>query len=389
MTSVARSGRLVGNPASDDLSGRSAMSDKPTVQCQGVTKTFGANCAVKDLSLDLGSGEILALVGPSGCGKTTLLRLIAGFEAPDSGTLTLEGRPVAGAGVWVPPEARQLGMVFQDYTLFPHMTVIRNVAFGLDGWAKDSRDRRAWEMLEMVHLTHLAERYPYELSGGEQQRVALVRSLAPRPVAVLLDEPFSNLDPNLRHQLRSEVKEIFHSSGVTGLYVTHDQEEAFLMGDKVAVMNAGRLEQVSTPEDIFRHPCNPFVAQFLIRADLIPATATEEGLVTPAGILRPPVPVVSGTEFEVSCRPDVVSMRASESGRATVVGREFQGMHCLYTLSLPAGVVLRSLQHYMSEYRVGDRVEAYFERDRTLVCFMTSNSNADPHVSTPFLAVAC
>ena len=389
MTSVAREGRLVGDPTPDDWSQGSAMSDSPSVQCHGVTKTFGAKCAVKDLSLDLGSGEILALVGPSGCGKTTLLRLIAGFEAPDSGTLTLEGRPVAGAGVWVPPEARRLGMVFQDYTLFPHMTVMRNITFGLDGWAKDSRDARAWEMLEMVNLTHLAERYPYELSGGEQQRVALVRSLAPGPVAVLLDEPFSNLDPNLRHQLRSEVKEIFHSSGVTALYVTHDQEEAFLMGDKVAVMNAGCLEQVSTPEDIFRHPGNPFVAQFLIRADLIPATATKEGLMTPAGMLRPPVPVASGTEFEVSCRPDVVSMRASETGQATVVDREFQGMHCLYTLSLPSGVVLRSLQHYTSKYRVGDRADVYFEPNRTLVCFMTSNSHADPDVATPLLAVAC
>ena len=171
------------------------MADQPVIQCEGVTKFYGATRAVADVSLSLAAGEILALVGPSGGGKTTFLRMVAGFESPDSGTLTLNGRMVTGPGHWVPPEERKLGMVFQDYALFPHMTVYRNVLFALGGWRRGARTRRAREMLEMVRLYHLADRYPYQLSGGEQQRVALARSLAPRPIALLLDEPLQQPGP--------------------------------------------------------------------------------------------------------------------------------------------------------------------------------------------------
>ncbi|MCE2463827.1 MAG: ABC transporter ATP-binding protein, partial [Dehalococcoidia bacterium] len=242
------------------------MASHPVIHCQGVTKTFQGTPAVRDVSLFLEQGEILALVGPSGCGKTTLLRLVAGFESPNTGTITLDGRPVAGRGSWVSPEARQLGMVFQDYALFPNMTVVQNIAFGLGKLSRQAREDRVGEMLEMVRLNHLADRYPHQLSGGEQQRVALARSLAPHPLALLLDEPFSSLDPQLRAQLREEVKNILQSSGVTTIYVTHDQEEALFMGDKVAVMTSGSLEQVGTPEDIFHHPKTRFVAYFLVIA---------------------------------------------------------------------------------------------------------------------------
>ena len=215
MTLISGKGRLVagltGGPQEEEV----PVASYPIIECQGVTKSFGAACAVKEVSLALEPGEIVALVGPTGSGKTTLLRMMAGFEAPDSGTVSVEGRLVAGPDSWVPPEGRRLGMVFQDYALFPHMTVIQNVAFGLQGWSTQDKEQRVLESLELVRLpSDLAERYPYQLSGGEQQRVALARSLAPRPIAILLDEPFSNVDHQMRMQLRAEVKNLLRSHRV-------------------------------------------------------------------------------------------------------------------------------------------------------------------------------
>ena len=353
-----------------------AMVGHPIIQCHGVTKTFGHAWAVKDVSLALEPGEILALVGPSGSGKTTFLRLVAGFEAPDAGTVALEGRVVSGSGTWVPPEARRLGMVFQDYALFPHMTVVQNVAFGLKGWSRPTKARRARQMLEIVRMDHLAERYPYQLSGGEQQRVALARSLAPGPLALLLDEPFSNLDPQLRLQLRTEVKRILRSNGVTAVYVTHDQEEALFMGDRVAVINAGSLEQVGAPEEIFHHPSTRFVAQFLGIADFIPARVTEDGLVTEIGILHPPVRLPSGTEVEVMVRPDDVAIHPSDTGPGRVMSRVFRGMHYMYVISLPSGVLVHSLQHHTAYYQQGAPLDIYLEPNQTLTCFVNVDSES-------------
>ena len=358
------------------------MAAQPVIECQGVTKLFDAACVMRDVNLALEPGEILALVGPSGSGKTTFLRIVAGFETPDTGTVTLEGRLVAGGGSWVPPEARRLGMVFQDYALFPHMTVVHNVAFGLKGWSRHARDRRARQILEIVRLSHMAERYPHQLSGGEQQRVALARSLAPRPLALLLDEPFSNLDPQLRLQLRAEVKNILRSSGVTAVYVTHDQEEALFMGDRVAVMNAGSLEQVSTPEDIFHHPSTRFVARFLGIADFIPARATEDGLVTEIGALHPPVSLSPETEVEVMVRPDDVAIRPSDAGLGRVLSRTFRGMHYLYVISLPSGVVVHSLRHHTAYYQQGASVDVYLEPNQNLSCFFSPNSTSAPGLET-------
>lgn len=356
------------------------------IQCQGLTKSFGPAVVVNDVNLGLESGEILALVGPSGSGKTTLLRLLAGFEAPDGGTIVLQDRPVAGAGTWVAPEERRLGMVFQDYALFPHMKVVQNVAFGLKGLTARAKLRRARQVLEMVRLDHLAERYPYQLSGGEQQRVALARSLAPSPVALLLDEPFSNLDPQLRAQLRNEVRTILRSSAVTTVYVTHDQEEALFMGDTVAVMNKGSLEQVGAPEEIFHRPTTRFVAGFLGIADFVPAKATEDGLETEIGLLSPSVPVPPGTEVDVMVRPDDLAMGPAEQGSAKVVVRLFRGMHYLYRLSLNSGTVVRSLQHHSVYYQQGDPVDVSFEAHQTLTCFVNDNSGPALEGVKTFLA---
>ena len=359
------------------------MADQPVIQCEGVTKFYGATRAVADVSLSLAAGEILALVGPSGGGKTTFLRMVAGFESPDSGALTLNGRMVTGPGHWVPPEERKLGMVFQDYALFPHMTVYRNVLFALGGWRRGARTRRAREMLEMVRLYHLADRYPYQLSGGEQQRVALARSLAPRPIALLLDEPFSNLDLQLRLQLRGQLKQILRASNVTAVYVTHDQEEALVMGDRVAVINAGRIEQVGTPEEMFHHPQTRFVAEFLGVADFVPGTITEQGLVTEIGMLRPQVRLSPGTPVDVLLRPDDVSLRASESGTSLVLRRIFRGMHYIYAISLSSGAVVHSLQHHSAaRYREAEKVEVYLEPNQTLTCFVNGGSGGDGEASS-------
>ena len=225
--------------------------------------------ALVDVSLDVRQGEILTLLGPSGCGKTTTLRLIAGFEAPDQGEVRILDRPVSGNGCFVPPEDRGVGMVFQDYALFPHLTVGDNVMFGLHTWPAADRSPRAKSVLKLLDLSHHFDRYPHELSGGQQQRVALARAIAPEPVVVLMDEPFSNLDAHLRDNVRDEVVGSLRSAGITCVLVSHDQRDALAISDRVAVMNQGRLEQVGTPKEIYKHPESIFVATFVGRTNLL------------------------------------------------------------------------------------------------------------------------
>jgi iron(III) transport system ATP-binding protein len=282
----------------------------PVIQLEGVSKRYwpGPVSAVDGVSLQVSEGEIITLLGPSGCGKTTTLRLIAGFEVPDEGTIRIGGRPVAGPGAWVPPEKRGVGMVFQDYALFPHLTVGENVMFGLDRWKRGDRKAKAREVLSILDLQAQFNRYPHELSGGQQQRVALARALAPEPLLILMDEPFSNLDAHLRDQVRDEVVGILRKAGVTCIFVSHDQRDALAISDRVAVMNRGRIEQVGSPREIYKHPESVFVATFVGRTNLLQGRIQNENgcVLTDFGsfcrVDRIGLP--NGTQVMVSVRPD-------------------------------------------------------------------------------------
>jgi iron(III) transport system ATP-binding protein len=314
--------------------------------------------AVNGLSLEVAQGEILALLGPSGCGKTTTLRLIAGFETPDGGTVSIRGQVVAGEGRTVPPEERGVGIVFQDYALFPHLTVGDNVRFGLHRLDRAARTRRAREVLELVGLPGFFDRYPHELSGGQQQRVAVARALAPAPALMLLDEPFSNLDADLRAQMRDEVEKILRNTDTTAVFVTHDQEEAFTLADRVGVLNAGQIEQLATPEDIYHHPASQFVAEFVGAADFVPGLVTREGIVTELGVFGNVEELSPGDRVQVMIRPDDISFEPHRDGAGVVVRRYFRGSETLYCIRLPSGRRVHSSQPSSSMLSTGTRVRA-------------------------------
>ncbi len=346
---------------------------KVTVRCTNLTKNFGQTPAVQGINLEVEEGGFLALLGPSGCGKTTLLRLIAGFEMPDRGTVAVGGRIVSSHGVFVPPEKRRVGIVFQDYALFTHLDVTANIAYGL---AKGSNRReRIQEMLSLVGLTRFEHRMPHELSGGEQQRVALARAIAPGPEVLLLDEPFSNLDADLRARIRVEVKDILACAGATVIFVTHDQEEAFFMGDRVGVMNAGQLEQIDTPEAIFHRPATPFVAQFVGIADFLAGEVQDRAIATELGRLPLRQELPDGTKMKVMVRPDFIDIRPAADGAGVIVDRVFQGINYLYRVQLPSGATIQCQQHHNRTYPVNTRVTIKINPGHNLAYFVDRAEN--------------
>jgi iron(III) transport system ATP-binding protein len=311
------------------------------IRTQSICKHFGPVRAVCGVSLEVAPSTFLALLGASGCGKTTVLRMLAGFVTPDGGSICIGGQPVFAPGVSVPPERRRVGMVFQEYALFPHLTVAGNVGFGLAADHRAASRRRIDELLELVGLQGLGPRLPHELSGGQQQRVALARALAPEPAVILLDEPFSNLDAALRVRVRTDVRDILRQAGVTAVFVTHDQEEALSLADQVAVMMDGRIVQTGEPAELYRNPVNRAVAAFIGDANFLAGTAEGRKVHCELGELiaeqdhRGPV--------EVMFRPeDLLIIPFGEHRTATVTDLQFFGHDQLIHLRLPSGATLRS-----------------------------------------------
>jgi iron(III) transport system ATP-binding protein len=333
-----------------------------------VSKAYGVDFGVHDLNLELPQEQILALVGPSGCGKTTTLRLIAGFERPEAGTIYLGGRLLADPYQATPPEKRGIGMVFQDHALFPHLTVGENVAFGLRRRDNGQRERVRF-MLALVGLEAMAGRFPHELSGGERQRVALARALVPEPAILLLDEPFSNLDADLRLKMREEVRVILKGIQATAIFVTHDQEEALYMGDLLAVMNAGRIEQIGKPEAIFHTPQTRFVADFMGETDFLEGEVTAEGIRTEIGVVAQQAPYPTGTQVELALRPDDVSFTPKAGAQSLVLARRFTGALNVYRLRLPSGHLLHAFVPHHHIYQPGTPVEVRIDPGHELACF--------------------
>lgn len=346
----------------------------PLLEIKHLECQHRGNTVVSDASFHINKGDLLCLLGPSGCGKTTILRAIAGFQDVHQGEIILRGERVSYPGYTKTPEKRKLGMVFQDYALFPHMNVCCNVSFGLRNMSKQEAKKTADEMLDIVGLTGYGERYIHELSGGQQQRVALARALAPRPDLILLDEPFSNLDVEMRDRLSNEVRQILKQQGTTGILVTHDQHEAFAVGDQIAVMNEGKLLQRDTAYNLYHSPDNRFVADFIGQGVFIKGTmADRETIETPIGRFTGDraYDLAINSEVELLLRPDDVIYDEQAGLQGEVINKAFKGAEILYTLRLSSGQEVLSLVPSHHDHEIGDSVNIRLDPDH-LVAFPTS-----------------
>ena len=350
----------------------------------GIRQAYGRKIAVDNVSLQLRRGEIGCLLGPSGCGKTSVLRTIAGFEPLLAGEIWLNHDIASKPGWTLAPEARRIGMVFQDYALFPHLTVVENVAFGLHALASTQRAARVAEMLQVVGLRNVAASYPHELSGGQQQRVALARALAPRPELLLLDEPFSNLDVDLREQLSLEVRSILRAHGATAILVTHHQHEAFAMADVIGVMHRGRIEQWDSGYNLYHRPATRFVADFVGEGVLLPGVMeSAQKIVVEIGTLRSHQPLacwMDGGEglrlpVDVLIRPDDIVHDDRSPLQAEVLHKAFRGAEILYTLRLGGGGKLLSLVPSHHDHAIGERIGIRVEVDH-VVAFPRESEDA-------------
>ncbi|MDX1335253.1 MAG: ABC transporter ATP-binding protein, partial [Gammaproteobacteria bacterium] len=331
---------------------------------------YDDRAVVDGLQLHIAPGNLVSLLGPSGCGKTTALRAIAGFQPVTSGEIRLNGKIVSSPGVRVPPEQRNLGMVFQDYALFPHLTVSENIAFGLRHHTAGSKQQVVDCLLELIGMEGYGNRYPAELSGGQQQRIAVARALAPEPSLLLLDEPFSNLDVELRERLAIDVRDMLRSQNATAIFVTHDQNEAFVMGDKIGVMNEGRMLQWDTAFNLYHEPNDRFIADFIgkgsfLRGELASADTVTTALGRLSGNRAYPWP--EGTPVDILVRPDDVLIVEESPTRCRVTDRAFMGADTLYTLRLDDGVELLSLMPSRYDYAIGSEVGIELDIDHFIL----------------------
>jgi iron(III) transport system ATP-binding protein len=335
------------------------------IQFTGLSKKFGQVQAVDSVSLSLSKGRFLALLGPSGCGKTTTLRLLAGFDPADAGTIDIGEQRVFGPDRFVPPEKRSIGMVFQEYALFPHLSVTDNVAYGIPRGV--DKKQRVGEVLELVGLTDMGNRLPYELSGGQQQRVALARALAPGPQLILLDEPFSNLDSGLRTQLRVEVRQILRQAGATVIFVTHDQEEALSLADEIAVMMNGQIVQTASPWELYHRPVNPQVAAFLGNTNFLPGII-ENGMVNCDVGQFPAETSTVKNNVTVMLRPEIIKLHPANGGTAEITSLEYFGHDQLLSVRLNSGTLLNCrLLGSEGHFQPGQRVNIAVNPDEVVI----------------------
>lgn len=353
------------------------MSPNPALlQITGLQHRYGEQVVIDNLTLQLADGEIGCLLGSSGCGKTTVLRCIAGFEQAQGGFISVAGEMLSAPGRHMAPERRRIGMVFQDYALFPHLDIAANIAFGLRGVSASESAARVEELLELIGLFGRGKRYPHEISGGQQQRVALARALAPRPRLLLLDEPFSNLDVELRERLSQDVRQILKQSGTTAILVTHDQNEAFAVADKVGVMRAGRIEQWDAPYRLYHQPETRYVADFIGQGAFLPGKALDSHTVQlELGALqsRAAIDFNDPAPMQVLLRPDDVVHDDASTLTAEVVNRVFRGADFLYTLRLASGAEILSLVPSHHNHAIGERIGIRLDADH-VVTFRTGQT---------------
>jgi iron(III) transport system ATP-binding protein len=353
----------------------------PGVAIKGLTRHYGDVAAVENLSLDVKPGELVALLGPSGCGKTTTLRLVAGFLKPESGEIWVGDRCLSSPALVVPPERRRMAMIFQSYALWPHMTVAQNVAYGLrfkSGVARGDREKKVTEMLRVVQLAGYEERYPGELSGGQQQRVAVARALVIEPEILLLDEPLSNLDANLREEMRFEIRRLHEEFGITTLYVTHDQAEAMVISDRIAVLERGRVAQVGTADDLFHQPRTRFVAEFIGKTNVVDGMAVRPDVVAhgPLTFRVASDRLVPGAHVALSIRPHQIEIVAPADAkdetvnllRGTIQRASFLGETVDYQVAVQGSdLVLRVAAPALIRLRTGEAIGLRIERTACVV----------------------
>ncbi len=361
-----------------------------------ISYAYRQHKVVESLSFQLVPGTIGCLLGPSGCGKTTVLRCIAGFEQVSAGEIRLDGEVVSSPTVHVPPEKRRIGMVFQDYALFPHLTVAANIGFGLRSNSRQERLRRVTDLLDLIGLSGQGHKFPHELSGGQQQRVALARALAPRPRLLLMDEPFSNLDVELRERLALEVRGILRAEGTTAILVTHDQNEAFAVADEIGIMHDGHIQQWDSPYNLYHRPRNRFVADFVGQGVFLPGRVLNENRIQiELGFLSGALIgggnadnalKTRGSQVSVLLRPDDITHDDASLLKAEVIAKAFRGAEFLYTLKLDSGARVLSLVPSHHNHAIGERIGIRLDVDH-VVAFLAETSDYDSDL-TPALSSA-